>query len=68
MVTRWYCSECDDVCDQRPFVKFYLHGRKTALGLGKQGRPEEGEWRCVQCQHIPKLHTFTFLLPKMRRE
>lgn len=68
VTTRWLCDICDDVCETRPFFKFYPHGRKTALGVGKWLGPDEGEWRCSTCGHPPKNHGFTFLKPKAKRD
>lgn len=68
VTTRWYCDICDDVCEKRPFFRFYPTGRKTALGAGQEGPPGSGEWKCGTCQHPPKNHSFTFMKPKEKRK
>ena len=58
--TRWYCEECDDVCEKRPFFNFYVASRKNAVSPRTPG----AECLCVTCKHPANKHSFTFKKPK----
>lgn len=65
--TRWLCSECDDVCEKRPFFNFYIPGKKNAINFYGP-KPPGAELLCVNCKHPANKHSFTFLEPKAKRE
>lgn len=61
--TRWYCEECDDVCEKRPSFNRYLPNRKNAINFFDTTTPGS-QILCTTCKHPANKHTFTFKTPK----